>query len=196
MILGRTDLGVDLDTVDIRPRPENYEVNKFEAQITRQHAYWTSNVKNIRHFIDAYHKIKKEKDWGINPKFVGVNPIFTQWLEGLPPDLRISFPADNSPPFIPSHFVANMHIHYYLGIVMLHRPQLLACKNFATESQWKLHLDLCYSSSKYICRLQEAVLQEYDLSGLQCMQRGINFTIYAVLTCTMIHLVCKKIPLE
>ena len=45
------------------------------------------------------------------------------------------------------------------------------------------------ATAKILCRLQEAILGAFGLTGLLCMQRGINFTIYAILTCTMIHLV-------
>ncbi len=53
-----------------------------------------------------------------------------------------------------------------------------------------------YNAAKMLCRLQEAVLQTYGLLGLQCMQRGINFTIYAVLACIVLHLVrdCSLFP--
>jgi hypothetical protein len=37
--------------------------------------------------------------------------------------------------------------------------------------------------------LQEGLLQSFGMTGLLCMQRGINFTIYCVLTCTVLHLV-------
>jgi hypothetical protein len=32
-------------------------------------------------------------------------------------------------------------------------------------------------------------LKTYGMPGLLCMMRGISFHIYAVLTCTMLHLV-------
>ncbi|RAL60471.1 hypothetical protein DID88_000246 [Monilinia fructigena] len=48
--------------------------------------------------------------------------------------------------------------------------------------------------SKLLCRLQEAVLHSFGLTGLLCMQRGINFTIYCVLTCTVLHLVAITSP--
>jgi hypothetical protein len=46
-----------------------------------------------------------------------------------------------------------------------------------------------YNAAKMLCRLQEAVVGSFGLNGLQCMQRGINFTIYAVLGCIVLHLV-------
>lgn len=54
-------------------------------------------------------------------------------------------------------------------------------------------MEVCYDSAKKMCRLQEAVFHAFGLSGLLCMQRGINFVIYSVLTCTMIHLVSQAI---
>jgi hypothetical protein len=48
---------------------------------------------------------------------------------------------------------------------------------------------VCYNAAKMLCRLQEAVVGSFGLLGLQCMQRGINFTIYAVLACIVLHLV-------
>ena len=47
----------------------------------------------------------------------------------------------------------------------------------------------CYSAAKTMCKLQEAILKTYGMPGLLCMLRGMSFTIYAVLTCTMLHLV-------
>ena len=77
---------------------------------------------------------------------------------------------------------------------MLQRPQLMASKSFAADSAWKQHMTSCYTSAKVLCRLQEAIHAQFGLPGLLCMQRGINFTIYAVLTCVMLHLVCMLFP--
>ena len=82
-----------------------------------------------------------------------------------------------------------MHAHYQLGRIMLQRPQLMASKSFAANSAWKQHMTSCYTSAKVLCRIQEAMFTQFGLQGLLCMQRGINFTIYAVLTSIMLHLV-------
>lgn len=76
---------------------------------------------------------------------------------------------------------------------MLHRAQLVASQSFATDSTWRHHMILCHNSAKILCRLQEAILETFGLTGLLCMQRGINFTIYAILTCTLIHLVSSPL---
>ncbi|KAK2759073.1 hypothetical protein FQN54_003172 [Arachnomyces sp. PD_36] len=191
---GRSDFGVDLDTVDTNPVPKAPGLDKFEMERSRQFVYWIRNVHNIRLFTESYHKTKKQKDWGANPKFVGNNPLFNDWLANLPPDLQVCYPQDGSPPWLPSHFLGNMHSHFHLGIIMLHRPQLLASKPFAAGGAWKSHMSLCYSSAKALCRLQESILASFGLNGLLYMQRGINFTIYSILTCTMLHLVAITSP--
>jgi hypothetical protein len=165
-------------------------LDQFEIDRSRQYAYFVQNARNIRIITDIYHKIKKQKDWGANPKFVEKSSMFTEWLQSLPPDLQVNYPPDGSPPWIPSHFVGNMHSHCHLGILLLHRPQLLASKSFAAGGGWKIHMTLCYSSAKCLCRLQEAILDRFGLPGLLFMLRGINFAIYCILTCTMLHLVC------
>ncbi|KAK1141924.1 hypothetical protein N8T08_008335 [Aspergillus melleus] len=191
---GRSDYGVDPNTVNMNPELNSKDLDPFENDRSRQYAYFVQNARHIRIITDIYHKIKRQKDWGANPKFVEKNPLFTDWLQSLPPDLQVNYPADGSPPWIPSHFVGNMHSHCHLGIILLHRPQLLASKSFAAGGGGKLHMALCYASAKYICRLQEAILDRCGLSGLLFMQRGINFAIYCILTCTMLHLVAITSP--
>ena len=182
-------MGVDPESVNVSPSPPGSDSNEFESALSRQFSYFVRNVRNIRLIADAAIKLKKKKDWGMDPQFVANNVAFTKWPDDLPQDLQISFPPDGSPPWLPSHFVGNMHSHYHLGIIMLQRPQLLASKSFSVDGAWKHHMSMCYCSAKALCRLQEAILETFDLPGLLCMQRGINFTIYAILTCTMLHLV-------
>ncbi|BCS21388.1 uncharacterized protein APUU_21820S [Aspergillus puulaauensis] len=190
---GRSDYGVDPQTVNMQPELDIKNVDQFEIDRTRQYAYFVRNAHHIRILTDVYHKIKRQKDWGSNSKFVENNPLFAEWLQSLPPDLQVNYPPNGSPPWIPSHFVGNMHSHCHLGIVLCHRPQLLASK-FPANGNWKMHMALCYSSAKCLCKLQEAILSRFGLSGLLFMQRGINFTIYCILTCTMLHLVAITSP--
>lgn len=188
---GRSDYEVDPETVDMRPKLDIPGLDQFEVDRSRQFSYFVRNAYHIRIYTELYHKIKKQKDWGADPRFAENNPLFSEWLRSLPPDLQVHYPEDGSPPWLPSHFVGNMHSHCHLGIIMLHRPQLLASKSFAPGGEWKTHMSLCYSSAKCLCRLQEAILARFGLPGLLYMQRGINFTIYAILTCTMLHLVSE-----
>ncbi|KAJ5783660.1 transcriptional regulator family: Fungal Specific TF [Penicillium psychrosexuale] len=191
---GRSDYGVDPETVDMRPTLDIRGLDHYEIDRSRQYAYFVRNAHHIRIITDIYHKVKKQKDWGADARFVQINPLFAEWLRNLPPDLQVNYPADGSPPWLPSHFVGNMHSHCHLAIIMLHRPQLFASQSFAAGGEWKTHMSLCYSSAKSLCRLQEAILQRFGLSGLLYMQRGINFAIYCILTCTMLHLVAITSP--
>ncbi|KAJ5476027.1 Transcription factorfungi [Penicillium sp. IBT 31633x] len=191
---GRSDYGVDPETVDMRPTLDIRGLDHYEIERSRQYAYFVRNAHHIRIIADIYHKVKKQKDWGADARFVQNNPLFADWLRNLPSDLQVNYPADGSPPWLPSHFVGNMHSHCHLAIILLHRPQLLASQSFAAGGEWKIHMSLCYSSAKSLCRLQEAILQRFGLSGLLYMQRGINFGIYCILTCTMLHLVAITSP--
>ncbi|CEO58526.1 Putative Fungal Zn binuclear cluster domain containing protein [Penicillium brasilianum] len=191
---GRSDYGVDPDTVDMRPTLDIRGLDHYETERSRQYAYFVRNAHHIRIITDLYHKIKKQKDWGADPRFVQKNPLFAEWLRNLPTDLQVNYPADGSPPWIPSHFVGNMHSHCHLAIILLHRPQLGASQSFTAGGDWRIHFSLCYTSAKSICRLQEAILERFGLSGLLYMQRGINFAIYCILTCTMLHLIAITSP--
>lgn len=187
--LGRTDLAVDPDTLDLsipRTVPGN---DDSEFHISRNYAYFARVVRNVRRMNLVYARIRKKKDWGIDPEFVQLNPSFTAWMNDLPQDLQVTFPPDNSSPWIPSHFIGNLHTYYYLSIIMLHRPQLTFLEPTGSDGLWKQNMLMCYNAAKLLCRLQEAILQGFGLPGLLCMQRGINFTIYCVLTCTVLHLV-------
>lgn len=137
----------------------------------------------------VYARLRKRKDWGIDPEFQQLSQSFNAWLTELPADLAITFPADGSPPWVPSHFLGNMHAYYYLTLILFHRPQLSFLDPNAPDGQWKRHMMICYNSAKALCRLQEATINAFGLTGLQCMQRGYSFVVYAGLSCIVIHLV-------
>ncbi len=185
-------MGVDPETVDLEVQRPLPGIDSSDFQISRQFTYFVRKVRNVRamHDIKGSAKAGEKMDFVADPKFIALSSTLSQWLDGLPTDLQVKFPDDETPPWLPSHFVGNMHSYYHLTVIMLHRPQLMHSSSYA-NGKWKMHMAVCYSSAKAMCRLQEGVLQTFGLSGLLCMQRGINFVIYAVLTCTMIHLVCK-----
>lgn len=187
---GRTDMGVDPTTVNLSvPRPTP-GIDSSDYQISRQFTYFVRKISNVRIMHDIKGSVRQgeQKDWIADPRFVNLSSALQRWVEELPRDLQIQFPDDETPPWLSSHFVGNMHSYYHLTVIMLHRPQLMHSSSYA-DGSWKRHMAVCYGSSKAMCRLQEGVLQTFGVSGLLCMQRGINFVIYAVLTCTMIHLV-------
>ncbi|KAI9047644.1 hypothetical protein LZ554_008355 [Drepanopeziza brunnea f. sp. 'monogermtubi'] len=191
---GRQDLSVDMESLDLSV-PKNVVGNdEAEFHITRNFAYFTKIVRNVRRMNNVYSRIKKKKEWGIDPHFVQLNPSFESWMNDLPADLQVTFPPDGTPPWIPSHFIGNLHSYYYLSIIMLHRPQLTFMEPTGIDGGWKHHMMICYSSAKLLCRLQEAILQSFGMTGLLSMQRGINFTIYCILTCTVLHLVAITSP--
>lgn len=186
---GRFDMGVDPDTVDFDQQRPVPGVETSDYQISRQFLYLVRNVRNVRHLHDTYGKVKKQKDWASDPKFTSLNPEAISWVDNLPKDFQVDYPEGDAPPWLPNHFVGNMHSYYHLNVIMVHRPQLMSSSSFAAGGSWKKHMEVCYDSAKKMCRLQEAVFHTFGLNGLLCMQRGINFVIYSVLTCTMIHLV-------
>jgi hypothetical protein len=113
------------------------------------------------------------------------------FFENLPADLQIHYPEDGSPPWLGGdHYLADVHAYYHLVVVMHHRPQLQT-KLEMKLPDWRRHLDICIDSAIKICRIQEALLRDFGLHGLNFMLRGINFTVYCVLTCTMLHLVSR-----
>jgi hypothetical protein len=182
-------MSVDPNSIDISPDPPCSNIDEFETATSRQFAYFLRNARNIRLITEIARKLKRKEDWGLDKEFIGYNVNFRKWPDELPSELKIDLPADGSAPRLRSHFLGNMHSHYHLGIVMLRRAQLTASEKFAGDETWKQHMSTCYRSAKILCRLQEAILAQHDLVGLLAMQRGINFTIYAILTCVMIHLV-------
>jgi hypothetical protein len=181
-----------MDTLDLSiPHPVP-GADESEYHTTRNFTYFTKLVRNVRRMNNIYARIKKKKEWGIDPDFVQLNPSFEAWMSDLPNDLQITFPPDGSLPWLPSHFIGNLHSYYYLGIIMLHRPQLTFMEPTGVDGGWKHHMMICYSSAKLLCRLQESILQSFGMPGLLCMQRGINYSIYCILTCTVLHLVSKN----
>ncbi|SPQ18331.1 be58ca52-ac8b-4225-b3c4-c3ec358facfd [Thermothielavioides terrestris] len=191
---GRTDFQIEESSVDFsipRPPPNG---DDSEYLVSRNFAYLALAVRPVGRMARTYGRLKRSKDWGIDPEFVQLDPSLTPWLAGLPPDLTISYPADGSPPWLPSPFVGNLHSYYYLTIILYNRPQLAVLSPSAPGGQWKRHMLVSYNAAKILCRLQEAVMGQFGLKGLQCMQRGINFTIYVVLGCIVLHLVAITSP--
>lgn len=98
-------------------------------------------------------------------------------------------PADGSTPRIPNSYVANMHCYYYLSVIMHHRPKIQYMEDNANFGAMREVLLVCHDAAKKMCRIQESILENYDLPAFVWMQRGISFTVYCVLSCTMLHLV-------
>lgn len=165
------------------------ELDDTELQVSQQFLQLMRAIRNVRHSSLVYAGLRgKKTDWATDPNFVGHNADFDRWTNGLPPDLQISYPPDGAAPGLTSHVNANVHVYHYLSILMHHRPQLESTENIS-NGIWKQHMIICFAAATKICKLQEAVLTNFGLNGLRNMQRGINFTVYCVLTCTVVHLV-------
>ncbi len=189
---GRTDLSIDPNTVDFAmPR----DMPGDEGGTTRNFTVFARCIAQSRRLSDVYSRVKKRgRDWGNDPELVQLNPSFDAWIEELSADMQVSFPLDGSPPWLPSHFIGNLHTHHYLGIIILHRPQLARLQPNDIDGKWKHHMSICYTNAKMLCRLQEGILNSFGIIGFLSMQRGINYAIYCILTCTVIHLVALTSP--
>lgn len=189
MCIGRYNLAVDLDSVDFnvpKPIPGGDDA---EYHISRNFTYFARNVRNIARITGIYVRLRKRKDWGVDPEFQQMDQHFNAFLAELPADLSVTFPPDGSAPWLPSPFLGNLHSYYYLTLILFHRPQLSFLDPTTQEAQWKHHMMICYNSARALCRLQEAVVNSFGTMGLQCMQRGFSFTVYAGLSCIVLHLV-------
>lgn len=171
-------------------------IDESEYHVSRNLAYLTRVVANVARMNRTYARVRRKnpREWGLDTEFVQLTPLLHAWLNELPSDLAVNFPPDGSSPWLASPFIGNLHSYHYLSVIMLHRPQLQCLDPTAGDGQWKHHMLVCYNSAKLLCRLEEAVLRAFGLAGLQCMQRGINFTIYAILTCIVLHLVSRVVP--
>ena len=63
-----------------------------EYLVARNFTYLTRLVRNISRMNSVYARIKRKKDWGIDPELVQLNPSLNSWLAELPPDLSVTFP--------------------------------------------------------------------------------------------------------
>lgn len=188
-LTGRHDLTVNHESVDFnapRPIPGG---DDGEYHVSRNFTYLARIVRNIRKMSTTYAKLRRTKDWGVNPEFQQLEQTISAYLPELPADMTISYPPDNSPPYLPSSFLGNLHAYFYLLQILYHRPVLSFLDPTTNEAQWKHHMMTCYNSAKALCRLQEATLKQFGLVDIQSMQRGFSFTLYAGLSCIVIHLV-------
>ncbi|KAH7313527.1 hypothetical protein B0I35DRAFT_452010 [Stachybotrys elegans] len=193
---GRHDLAVDLDTVNFHVQPPIPGGDESEYQVSRNFTFFARVVRSIGNMSNVYARLKKKrrKEWGLDPEFQKLNSSFASFLPDLPPNLAVQFPPDGSPPWLSSSFPGNLLSYYYLSLILCHRPQLSFLDPNSPDGQWKTHMMICYDSAKALCKLQEAIVNQFGLTGLQCMQRGFSFTVYAGLSCIVLHLVAVVSP--
>ncbi|KJZ76979.1 hypothetical protein HIM_03856 [Hirsutella minnesotensis 3608] len=191
---GRHDLSIELESVDFNLPVQTPGDDESEYIVSRNFTYFARLVRNIGRMSNVYTKIKRKKDWGMDPEFQQLSQSISSFLSDLPPDMSITFPPDSSSPWIPSPFLGNLHSYYYLVLILYHRPVLSFLDPTANEAEWKHHMMICYNAARALCRLQEGTLQTFGLAGLQAMQRGFSFTVYAGLSCMVLHLVAIVSP--
>ncbi|KAG5979288.1 hypothetical protein E4U43_006919, partial [Claviceps pusilla] len=185
---GRHDLTVNHASVDFcvpHPLPGG---DDNEYHVSRNFTYLARIVRTIKTMSTVYTKLRRTKDWAVNPEFQRIEQNISAYLSELPADMIITYPADGSPPYLPSSFLGNMHSYYNLLQILYHRPVLSFLDPTTHEAQWKRRMLICYNAAKALCRLQEALLKQYGLVDLQSMQRGFSFALYAGLSCVVIHL--------
>lgn len=197
---GRTDYVVDLDTVDFVIPPTSQNDDAFEYHSSRRSTFLTQAVGHIKQTNNLWLSIRKyKKDWSTHPPVARQSDVLREWMNNLPPDMQVHYDESSNPPFLGlsggDHFIACMHTYYHLVVLVHHRPQLQALLE-RQDPNFKIHLDICNESASKMCRLQEALLRDYGLHGLSFMNRGIGYTIYCVLTCTMLHLVSFAYPVK
>ncbi|KAM6506827.1 hypothetical protein FALCPG4_018648 [Fusarium falciforme] len=191
---GRHDYAIGHDSVDLSLPGPIPDCEDSEYHVSHNFTYFVQVVWTIAVMSKVYQKLRSCKRWGIHPVFQKLGQSFNTWLTKLPAELAVSIPQGGSLPCIPSHFLGNVHAHYYLALILFHRPILSFLDPNAADGQWKRHMMTCFSSAKTLCLLQEATLDSFGLTGLQCMQRGFSFSLYSGLSCIVVHLVAIVSP--
>ena len=192
---GRRNMSVPPESVDLGD-PERLVKHSTDSDrlVSRQFACLVRLVWNIRRGNTVYQTHILDAGWGTNPDYLRLEPSMTRFITQLPPDLKCELPADGSKPNLASAFVGNLHSYYYLSLILFHRGVLGFLDPSRHQAQWNYHMEICYRSAKALCRLQEAIIDGFGLIGLQSMQRGFSFTVYACLSCILIHLVAVLSP--
>lgn len=192
--IGRLNMLCEPGSVDLTtPLRGSADLEDQEVIVHRNFVHFVRLIHNIRRMSDVHAKLKSSPNWRNDPQFLRSAPSLEQWSYELPQDLRIHVNTDLSQPRpqlpLDSHLVGNLQVYFHLARIMLHRPALAIGKSFSTGGEWRRHMKVCTSAARSICRLEEVTFTQFGMLGLQCMSRGVNFSIYALLTSAMIHLV-------
>lgn len=191
---GRFDFNVGLETVNLQVPQALPGIDFSELKISQDQTYFVRLIHNVRVTAALYKRIKETNgDCSTDRDFRNHNEDYARLSREFPAHLQIKYPEDGSPPSIPFHFVANLQAYHLLTIIMHYRPQLEMNGRYDDKS-WKDIMAHCHDEATKICRLHEAILQRTGLNGLLCMVRGINTTIYTILSCTLLHLVAITSP--
>jgi hypothetical protein len=80
-----------------------------EFHNTRNFTYFSRVVRNVRRMNNVYSRIKKKKEWGIDPDFVQLNPSFESWMNDLPAAFILLPEYHHAPPTSTYLHGANEH---------------------------------------------------------------------------------------
>lgn len=194
---GRTSLSIDCEEINFDIFPQSPGEDIPEYIISRNFTYLARLVREVGLMNITYAKMKKKvknNTWASDPEFLKFGPALDRWRASLVEDLSVTFPPDNSPPWIHSAFCGNILTYHYLSVILLHRPQLALCDPNTMHDQYRRIMLVCTESAKAICKLHEAVMAQYEFTGLQGMLRGYSYVVYCGLTCIVIHLVAMTSP--
>jgi hypothetical protein len=190
---GRTNFSTLFEHLDIENKLVFPTMAQEECWVSFNFSHVMRSIKTVRITNANWAKLRKmSAQWASDPMFVENNRNIERWLHELPEHLRLEFKPDDSPPDIRDHFTPNMHMYHYLSVLLQHRPQLELLRPLDVE--WARQVGICYEAAKRMCCLQEAVRKEYGLLGLYKMLRGAHFTLYCLITCTMIHSIALFYP--
>ena len=193
---GRHNSAIGIDTIDFKVQRRVVGVDDVEYQTARNFSYFCRIARNVARLSRAYLILRTRRvtKWGLEPEINQLEEEFGLFIAELPTNLSVVFPPNGSTPFLPSSFIGNMNSYHHLSLLLLHRSQLTFLR--PTSMEWKYHITRCYESASAICRLQEAIVDNFGLEGLQCMQRGYSFTIYAGLSCIILYMVSPFLSLR
>ena len=166
------------------------DVNEFA--VSREFTYFVRLAVCIRKTIHLYRKLRpRGRSYAMDAEYNHMNTIYSDWLRTLPADLHIRIPESGTERWRYSAFLGLLHTYHQLGIIIHRRPALVYLMESAPGELhlWKADLLQCIEAAKKTCRIQESMLATMGHSAFTGMLRGMSFTIYTVLTCTMLHLV-------
>jgi hypothetical protein len=191
--VGRLEYSVRGDTVDLNEPQVIAGIDVHERQISHQFLYLLRLVNEIRNTLEIYRDLRRKLGdaYCMESQYVALDTAYVKWHQTLPPDTQITVPKDGFEPWVSTAFLGNLHSYYYLSLIMHHRPQVhYLMEEFGGES-YKRYMLICLGSAKKLCRIQESMFRTLGPAGFEAMLRGMSFTIYALLTCTMLHLVSQ-----
>lgn len=190
-ILAYSSLTVPIETVDfmVGQDAEYLKLEKDDCDFT----YFARLVRDIKDLYSTY-LFGKMQNAAPNAEFQRHSTTLQAWLTSLPSRLVMVYPEDESPPLLQSAYAGHLHAFYYMGVIMLNRVQLPLFERQHTDPLWLSHMLVCHAAAKLQCRLHEAIVLQYELQGVQYMQRGANFTIYCVLLGVVVHLAALSSP--